>query len=73
MQFGWSLNYQGERDVFYIAGVLPIIINLRTVTARHSHLPQRLSLRSRVLRVVFAMLSNDATGGWQVAAGRGGP
>lgn len=45
----------------------------RLVTHRHSHLPQWASLRSGPPRLVFDMPPLDATGGWQVAAGRGGP
>lgn len=49
------------------------VIYWRPVTPHRGHLPQRMSLRSWVPRVVFAMLRIDATGGWQVAARRGGP
>lgn len=65
--FKWSLTS------LEMQGRACVIRAWRPVTAHHSHLPQRPSLRSWVPGVVFAMLSIDATGGWQVAAGRGGP
>lgn len=48
-------------------------IHRRHLAAHPSHLPQRLSLRSWGASAVFAMQPIDATGGWQVTAGRGGP
>lgn len=54
-----------------------VLLSLRVTLAftkyQYSHLPNRVSLRSWAPRLLLDMPPLGATGGWQVAAGRGGP
>lgn len=53
--------------------LLKSLTTLVSLTYQYNHLPQQVSLRSWTPRFWWYIPPLDATGGWQVAAGRGGP